>query len=86
MIVLATELIEQVPVWAWWVGSACVIGFTVGLLRILIWFLSNYITENKESWKEIKIVIQDLVIVTTKHHERLDHHDDEIQDLKKGYR
>ncbi len=55
MVILAVELIEQVPVWAWWVGSACVVGFTIALLRIIAWFLQGFIKDNKESWKEIRV-------------------------------
>ncbi len=95
--ILAVDLIEQVPVWAWWIGSGCAIGFTVALLRIIAWFLGRFVDENKESWKAIKIDmstmtegINSLMIVTTKHQERLDthrdrldHHDEEIIEFRK---
>lgn len=90
-------MIDKLPVWMWWVVAVCLVSFTGALLKIISWFLSKFIDDNKSSWNSIKTEItkltegiSDLVIVTTKHEERisnhnirLNSHDDHINELRK---
>lgn len=90
-------MIDQLPVWMWWVIAICLVAFTGALLKIIAWFLGKFIDDNKASWetikKEVKNLtsgISELVITTTKHEERishhnsrLNHHDEEINEFRK---
>jgi uncharacterized membrane protein YccC len=62
-----TEVARDIPVWAWvllFIGAGIIIGL---LFAVLVWFLKRFLEDNKESWKEIREVVSDMVKVTTKH-------------------
>ncbi len=66
-----TEVYKDIPAWFWlllFLGGGVVIG---SLLTILVWFLKRFLEDNKESWKEIKNAVANLVTVTTKHDSKL---------------
>lgn len=61
------EYADKIPVWAWvlmFLGGALIIGL---LFAVLVWFLKRFLEDNKESWKEIRDAVGDMVKVTTKH-------------------
>jgi len=80
----------QIPSWFYGIAVSLLCAFTGFLIGIVTWFLGKLHTDNKNSWTEVKSDIKamtqginDLVIVTTKHHERISHHDEEIIELRK---
>ncbi len=97
MVIFLDVLTDQIPIWFWWFCAVCLAAFIVFLIKIISWFFSKFIDDNKTSWTEItgdlKIIttgINDLKIITTKHQERLDHHhlrithhDEEIIEFRK---
>lgn len=61
------DVVDQVPNWAWVaysVGAGVIISLLFG---VLVWFLRSFLQDNKESWKEIRDAVGDMVKVTTKH-------------------
>lgn len=62
-----TEYAREIPTWAWVVGFALGTIFISVMFAILVWFLKTFLEDNKESWKEIKNAVSNLVQVTTKH-------------------
>lgn len=58
---------DKIPTWAWvllFTGAAVIIGL---LFCVLVWFLRSFLEDNKNSWKEIREAVGDMVKVTTKH-------------------
>lgn len=86
MMVLAVDLIQQIPLWAWWICVTVFLIFMAALLRIIAWFLKKYTDDNKESWTEIRTGmtkmtdgISNLTLVTTQHGERIQNHHETLQ-------
>lgn len=90
-------MIDQLPVWMWWIIATCLIGFTGALLKIIVWFLGTFRDDNNKSWDLVRLEISnltkgisDLVIVTKVHEERIENHkirlhnhDESINELRK---
>lgn len=62
-----TDYAGQIPTWAWVAAFSLGLVIISGLGGILIWFLRRFLDDNKESWKEIKEAVGNLVNITTKH-------------------
>lgn len=81
-----SDVYKEVPPWFWlllFTGGGFVI---TALLTILVWFLKRFLEDNKESWKEIKNAVANLVQVTTKHEMKLFELDNDVKEVKADMR
>src|SRR6187549_3278235 len=81
-----SEFAKDIPTWAWgllFMGAGIII---TGLFTVLVWFLRRFLDDNKESWKEIKEAVGDLVKVTTKHDTKIFELEKDVLEMRSDIR
>lgn len=74
-------MIEQIPIWFWYMIAVGVFGLTALMFYGIVFFIQRYLKANDDSWKEIRGIMNDLIGITKLHEHRINENEKDIIDL-----